>query len=466
VSAVVVNVIAFLLLIILAVSQPPQRDEAVVRIIEPEPIEELEEPEPIIEELETPDIIEDIPIPDVEMPESADPSPPVDFSPQPAEFDSVAIVKSPIIMRGIYGSRSPGSRGSLLGRYGGSSATECAVMRALRWLKKEQYSDGSWGHGSPPPAMTGLALLTFLAHGETPASQEFGVTVEKAIKWLVDNERADGRFNQADNHDYSHPIAAYAISEAYGMTKIPMLKDAAEKSIRTIVNGQHANGGWNYNCDGQARDDTSYMAWCAQALKAAYMADLDVDGLDASMRKAIDGFKMNSVGGGGFGYTGPDSATGLSGAGALAMQLMGASKSDEVRSAVAWIGNNITCNWGQPYGERPIYYWYYITQANFHTGGETWNSWNKQFSMELVKSQNIIKDGIMGIDGKMKDIGYWDAPGSRAPEQTYGPVYNTTLCTLMLEVYYRYLPTFKSPDVIVEDNDIVADDDIDVDIGI
>jgi hypothetical protein len=315
--------------------------------------------------------------------------------------------------------------------------------------------------------MTGLGLLTFLAHGETPASQEFGVTVEKAIRWLVDNQNASGKFNGADDHDYSHPIAAYAVSEAYGMTKIPMLKGAAEKSIQVIVSGQHANGGWNYNCNGEARDDTSYMAWCAQAVKAAYMAELDVDGLEACMSKAIDGFKMNATPGGGFGYTGPTTQyMGLSGAGALGMQLMGASKASEVSAAMAWLGNNINCNWAAPYGERPIYYWYYITQAKFHTGGETWNSWNKQFSTELVKTQNIIKDGIMGIDGKMKDIGYWDAPLKKAPEQTYGPVYNTTLCTLMLEVYYRYLPTFKSPDIVVEDNNIVADDDIDVDLGL
>jgi hypothetical protein len=43
---------------------------------------------------------------------------------------------------GLKADLAPGS-GSLLGRYGGSSATECAIMRALRWLKKELDSDGS-----------------------------------------------------------------------------------------------------------------------------------------------------------------------------------------------------------------------------------------------------------------------------------------------------------------------------------
>ncbi|MEI7948006.1 MAG: von Willebrand factor type A domain-containing protein, partial [bacterium] len=49
-------------------------------------------------------------IPREEVHPAATPEP---FSPQPANFDSVAMVKSPITMKGIYASRSPGSRGNL-----------------------------------------------------------------------------------------------------------------------------------------------------------------------------------------------------------------------------------------------------------------------------------------------------------------------------------------------------------------
>ena len=78
--------------------------------------------------------------------------------------------------------------------------------------------------------MTGYALLTYLAHGETPASPEFGETVEKAIRFLVDSQEPSGRFRGRDGHDYTHPIATYALCEAYGLTKVPMLKEAAEKA--------------------------------------------------------------------------------------------------------------------------------------------------------------------------------------------------------------------------------------------
>jgi hypothetical protein len=38
--------------------------------------------------------------------------------------------------------------------------------------------------GKEHDAMTGLAILTFLAHGETPSSEEFGETVTKGVQYL------------------------------------------------------------------------------------------------------------------------------------------------------------------------------------------------------------------------------------------------------------------------------------------
>ena len=59
---------------------------------------------------------------------------------------------------------------------------------SLKWLQKQQNKDGSWG-GTPQNykcAMTGLALLSYLANCETPLSADFGETVLKGISFLVD----------------------------------------------------------------------------------------------------------------------------------------------------------------------------------------------------------------------------------------------------------------------------------------
>ena len=391
-------------------------------------------------------------------------------------FEIATTVKSRLVMKGLYAGRTAGGRKGALGLYGrggaGGAATEAAVLRALRWLKKNQNSDGSWTGDkmNVPPAMTAMALLAYLAHGETPQSPEFGATVKKAIDWFLANQDASGHFKGHDGNDYSQPIAAYALCEAYGLTQHPSIKDAAVKAVTLVVNGQHANGGFNYQLNNADRDDSSYMAWCCQSLKAAKMAGLepDVPGIEAAIKKAIAGFKLNADPNGGFGYTTPGH-TGLSCAGALCMQLLGAPREAEVLKTMKFLE---TCTFSfatpdqQPYGAgSQVYYWYYLTQAKFQHSPETFAAWNKLFSPELCKQQQIEKNAIEGPDGKMVDIGHWESPCGKA-EHTGGTVQDTCFCTLMLEVYYRYLPSFKKIEAAPDDVAAAAQKQEDVNVKI
>ncbi len=319
------------------------------------------------------------------------------------------------------------------------------MLRALRFLKKTQREDGTWGNSKP--AMTALALLAYLAHGDTPASEEFGYTVESAIRYIVSKQQADGRFAGRDGHDYTQPIVAYALCEAYGMTKVPTLKEAACKAVACIVKGQNPSGGFNYNLTPSERNDSSYMAWCVQALKAAKMAGLygDIPGLDECMTKSIAGFKLNygeREGYGGFGYCGPGNKnTGLTGAGVLCLQFLGAAKSRECRGGISGL-SDWTFDWENPRSGSFLYYMYYVTQAKFQEGGEAWKEWNKQFSPSLMKNQKVVAKEASGyVDhlGQPHAIGSWDSPATKEHGEK---VMETILCTLMLEVYYRYLPTF------------------------
>lgn len=396
------------------------------------------------------------------------------LTPKASVANSVAIIKSPIIMNEILGLRRAGQKGDLNNGTDGFGRDvkggEATLLRALRWLKSQQLSDGSWS--GQPTAMTGLALLTFLAHGETPSPEceEFGSTVEKGIRYLVDSQTENGLFRSKDGNNYAHPIATYALCEAYTLTKVPMLKTAAEKALIHIVNGQHPSGGWDYNMKQSERDDTSYMGWCAQAIKAGQVAvefgGLDVANLNEACSNAVNGFKTNADKSGGFGYTSP-AKSGLSGVGVLCMQLLGASGDKEVSNGLAFLDE---CTYSfdhwdrQPYGgSSPVYYWYYITQAKFHTGGDRWRGWNKQFQPELIKCQTIIKGAYRGLDGSMRDVGYWDSPS--ASEHGQGVegkrIQDTALCALQLMVYYRNLPTFRRVEVDSVDSGDLKDSPID-----
>jgi hypothetical protein len=376
------------------------------------------------------------------------------------DFEIDVTSKSRLTLKGLTYQRSSGGIKGALNEFGGNGGatpkeTEQAVLKALRWLKKEQLSDGSW-KGTTPPAMTSFALLAYLAHGETSSSIEFGPTVKNAITYLINSQEQNGHFKGKDSNNYSQPIVAYALCEAFALINHPDIKYVAIKAINEIVNGQHQSGGFNYSLNQDNREDSSYMAWCCQALKAAKMAKLtdDVPALDASIKKAIKGFKLNADPYGGFGYA-SKGKTGLSGAGALCLQLLGNPKATEVSQTIKFLE---TCTFSfdkpdqQPYsGTSHIYYWYYITQAKFHHSPETFSSWNKLFSPELCKKQIIEKNAIQDPSGKLVDIGHWESPSKG--EHTGGIVQDTALCTLMLEVYYRYLPTFKQTK---EDDIIIA----------
>jgi hypothetical protein len=445
----------------------------------------------------TPDVVQDDPTkaPGPENPEISTPGPvQQDYSSNPdanpndttvgvgGDSDTALVplqatmTKSPMVLKGLYGNRTKGGRESALRAYGGGGGsgkadgsghtTEDAVLRALRWLKKNQSEDGSWdakSGGGPgdyypgAPAFTGLALLTYLAHGETPTSQEFGPTVEKAIKWMVENQLPDGHFKNTgkDDHNYSQPIAAYSLCEAFGMTQVPMVKDAAKKAIAVLIKNQHTSGLWDYDWANTiaSRNDISYSGWCIQALKSAQMAGMDNDGLNDATKKAIVGLKGNFQKGT-FMYTGDPKEEGdklgrLTCVGVLCLQLLGAGKDTEAKTGMNWLDQNATCDWTAPWGQNPIYDWYYTTQAKFHAGGDEWKQWNSQFSIQITASQKVLTGA--GIDGK--DIGYWEGL-----DVCKSYMYNTTLCTLMLEVYYRYLPTYRPPDVQKTESATSSDD--------
>ena len=401
-------------------------------------------------------------------PSSPTAGPSTPFSPQPAAMDTVAQIKSPITMKGVYASRTPGARGSAFGKGGGGGSggggpiTEAAVLRALRYLKKNQDADGSWPQNKV--AMTGLCILTFLAHGETPSdSKEFGPTVQKALEYLISVQNKEtGRLPG----NYDHPIATYALCEAYGMTLNPNVKVAAEKAVTVIIQGQHPTGGWTYNMDpnvqkegsepknmvGKYRDDTSYMGWCAQALKAARMSEVysDKESLEKAIKLSVRGFQKNANPNGGFGYTEPG-ATGLSAVGTLCMQLLGAHNSGEVKRTLelmdAWV-----LDWDKPTvpGANPQYYFYYATQAKFHSGGKRWDNWNKVMWPCYVKNQKTTPKAIADVDGRLQDIGWWE---NSDKNRDTGPkfVMDTCLTALQLMVYYRYLPTHQTAKAVTDE---------------
>jgi Prenyltransferase and squalene oxidase repeat len=411
-------------------------------------LEKFEKPkEKVVEKTEDVKIDIEVNKPNVEvekpLQESPNPGPPNADPPSPNPPKIDVDIGGPTIRHGPPKFGPPGSGGP--GKSDGPGptvVTEEAVIRTLRWLKKNQQPDGSWLNNRI--AMTSLAILTFLSHAETPGkSEEFGETVKKGLEYLLSQQTPDGRFKGSDGHEYSLPIATYALCEAYGMTMNPNVKDAAERSLTLIVKGQHPSGGWDYNVKQSDRDDTSYMGWCAQAIKAGYLSHVKVEGLDKALKLAVRGFKKNASPTGGFGYTAPAGNHGMTGVGTLCMQLLGGADASEVTRSM-----EVMDKWVPSFEEKANgisgtslqYYFYYATQCRFHAGGKRWKNWDTQMKATYISAQKTLgtnESAYVDHKGVPQEIGWWE----NKDHHTDRPVMDSCLAALQLMVYYRYLPT-------------------------
>ncbi len=322
-------------------------------------------------------------------------------------------------------------------KVGGKEKSEKAVMQGLRWLKGTQKEDGSWGD-SNKTAMTGLAILCFLGHGETPEAPEFGPTVKKALDWAL----AKGKTNQGRMCDaaafgqpgvYEHGILTYALGEYYTMTKDERYAEVLRQAVKYVVDGQAPDGGWQYGYDKGPNSDTSVSGWQIQALKAAHLTGLKIAGVDDALDKAMLNLKRVQGPNGGFGYTTKGDKYSLTGVGVLCTYFWKQDKDKVVKEGIEYILKETDTKYPVKYkGEHAdLYAWYYNTQACLMFGGSAWSKWNKWFQEEV--------SGAQGPDGS------WPEPGGKmhGPAGVSGQVYRTTLCILMLEVFYRYMPTTK-----------------------
>ena len=470
VATVVPALIVTVLMVVTAISsRPRERIEIdIVRPVEDDPITPIDDdpppdPPPEIDPPEvTPEItiIPDVPQTTAEVltPQPVQPAAePVTVKPAPA--DAVQNIKCIVRMPGVPTSLTPGARAVLVvgGADNGDPTTEQAVMKALRWLKKTQRTDGSWTGN--PVSNTGLAVLAYLAHGEVPSgSREFGQTVERALDYLINAQTGEGdetRFRGADGNEYAFLIATYALSEAYGMTRNPNAKVAAMKGLGRIVRNQSPTGGWDYGLNRTStRDDMSFAGWALQALKAGKMAGLHPEGLDECIKRAMKCLEQRNFRGGGFGYTAGGGPTGLTATGCLAMQLLGFGDRPEVKSALDYMRE-----WRPAFdkdkmaaktpGACPQYYCYYAAQCKYQAGmgpgatpadKQAWQQWNAAMKALYPKSIITPAETVEGPDGQPKAIGYW----TNADAHGAGDTMATCLCALQLMVYYRYLPTTQA----------------------
>lgn len=354
-----------------------------------------------------------------------------------------------------FSGRQGAARAKLARREGGTVASEKAVDLGLSWIVRHQREDGGWSlagaldccenPNKPLPhihesdtAAVGLALLPMLGAGGThKESGPYQDSIDRGLKWLLRHQKRNGDLwigGSMHTHIYSHAIATMALCEAYGITRDKALREPAQRAVIFIQASRAADGkGWRYEPGDSG--DTSVFGWQLMALRSARLAGLAVSKktikdcgnyLNLASIDPHDRTLYSYLPGGGPSPT-------MTAEALLCRQYFGwTPKNRELVKGVGLVSAHLARS-----NERNIYYWYYATQLLHNMGGKAWVAWNER-----------VRDGLvsMQVDGGHA-AGSWD-PTYPQPdvwgERGGGRLFLTSLSILTLEVYYRYLPLYRT----------------------
>jgi hypothetical protein len=352
-------------------------------------------------------------------------------------------------MPGIYKGRVAPDRSRLAQQQGANEQTEKAVRAALAFLAHSQEADGRFdaslheagremriagrdrqsAGGKSDTGMTGLALLAFLASGHTHVQGDYSDNVRRGLEYLMRKQRADGGLGGNGivyEYMYCHAMAAFAMGEAYGMSGDERLEPYVRKAVGfTLAMQNKQSGGWRYTTGDPG--DTSQLGWQLMALKSAELAGIPIPS-DArqGVLRFLDSVSYGNHGGLAAYRTGETPTRTMTAEALVCRQFLGVSSdTPAAKEATDYLLSEVPGD-----GKLNIYYWYYGTLAMHQLQGDSWQRWNAALQRALIATQQTSGPNA----GSWEPDALWGTYGGR--------LYNTTLSTLCLEVYYRFLPMY------------------------
>lgn len=361
-------------------------------------------------------------------------------SPVPASDDLSAIripdlPVGPVTPVETFAQRAPEVRAEVLERMGGSAETERAVGLALEWFARHQEPDGHWSGrhfddacgrcGDPSEfdadgAMTGMALLCYLGAGHTHLGDgPYRERVSRAIHWLVQRQAPNGDLRRGETM-YGQTVATVALCEALAMTKDQELADPARRAVAFVLAANSPTRA------ARSSQDTAVLGWLIMAVESARRAGIEVprDPFDAAERWLVYVSAPGTPGRYCYGK-GERPSVEMTAEAMFVRQLVGHGRTEGFMEESARYVLSVPPRWTEG---APTLHWYYATLALFEHQGDAWRTWNSAIVPELVSHQRPDGPGAGSWDPQDR----WSRMGGR--------IYQTAVCTLSLEVYYRYRP--------------------------
>jgi len=306
-----------------------------------------------------------------------------------------------------------------------------AVDKGLAFLAQSQAKDGSIGEKNTP-AMTSLAVMAFLARGNSPGLPPYGDVINKGIDYILSIPDNKGTLMGGGGAMYSHNIACLMLSEVSGMVdpeRQARIDAVLPRAIRVTLDAQDVNksedyaGGWRYQPT-ENSSDISHSGWALAALRSARNNGAPVP--KEAIDKAVKFILRCRTQGDGFAYTpggGPNLAR--TGIGLLCLELAGRHRDDVTLKAGEYIIKQFKGD-SPLNGETCRYYaLYYIANGMFQLGGPEWEAFAPPLYDTVLKMQS--------------GNGSWPSPGGHESDVCYC----TSMAILTLSVSYRQLPIYQ-----------------------
>jgi hypothetical protein len=328
-----------------------------------------------------------------------------------------------------------------------SDSVDATVQRAIKYLISKQRADGAIVEHQNETTMTSLAIMAMASAGTTAAENSpRGTAMRKALNFVLTGDRQDkdGYYGNRDgSRMYGHGITSLMLTEMLGMgadaDQDALIYARCQKAINLILSAQKQSkrvqdrGGWRYTPNSND-SDLSVSVWQLMALRSAKNDGLDVPA--EAIQQAIDYLKRS--------YTSRLDSRGVPVGGPAGFSYIPDQNNPTYTMTAAGLLAMQVC------GEY---------ESPLVAGAADWllahpPQWNERFFFygtyyyaqgmyqrggeHAATADRLVKQ--MLLDRQQPD-GSWSAPSGE--EGGAGKIYSTSLAVLSLSVKYHYLPIYQ-----------------------
>ncbi len=332
---------------------------------------------------------------------------------------------------------------------------EAALERGLSWLAQNQGPEGNWQTNDL--GLVSMGALAFMADGHLPGRGKYGQNVEKALNYVVAHAKPSGLLNMSDAHRdmYNHGLSTFVLGQAYGMSSDTRIGGVLERALKLIANTQCKDGGWDYQASPQDQGhDLSLAVMQAKALRSAVDSGLEVspEVIKLAIKDVREHYSSRNgpqqndseqqIGPGQFAYTkgGGNPTVAMAAAGVVCMQEFGQyddwriAKNMEIISATVQQLKPNSNHDGRTTLNGGAYALYYVAQAMYQVGGESWKTGYPVLRDHLISCQ-------MHTAGDVRQDGVWH--DTQYTNGAQGDLYATSVACFVLAIPNRYLPILQ-----------------------